>query len=104
MTEFKVGDRVKVEFEATIDSVTAKSVLMTSTDNHTQAWMLRENLTKLAPALPTKIGSVIDSHGYRFMLSAYGWRSDADKTWIWSDAEFRGSMYAKEFTVVLEGK
>jgi hypothetical protein len=102
MTEFKVGDRVKVEFEGHMKDTEFNNTRILVDDGFSGTWVLRESATKLAPELPTKEGTVIDSHGYRFILTTRGWHPTTDKDPYPMEA-FKASMYARDFTVVLEG-
>lgn len=106
MSEFKAGARVKVEFEGevTFDHSSVRGNMKVKSGDEF-AWVKPERVTKLAPALPTKLGAVIESRGYRFMLTKGGWRADVDQDWLWNDnTSFSSTDYAKNFTVLLEGK
>jgi hypothetical protein len=114
VSEFKVGDRVKVEYEGYVKykSPSGGLDLVNSPDDidsdiHIASVIIRPKatatVTQLAPPLPTKLGSVIDSHGFRFMLTRGGWHTTTDQK-PYRRGEFEKSMYAQNFTVVLEGK
>lgn len=106
MSEFKVGDRVKVEFEGVIIDTDPDGTYRVDTPGHPVewAWVIPENMTKIETPLPTKLGTVIESNRNRFMLTRGGWRADSDTDWLWNPAELQASMYGQNFTVLLEGK
>jgi hypothetical protein len=62
MSEFKVGDRVKVEFEGVVVHPLAGGELLVQYGRFTK-WLPAEHITKLHDPLPTKNGAVILSDG-----------------------------------------
>jgi len=59
MTEFKAGDRVKVEFEAVAQEADVRGGYYVQANNGRRVWLPGEYLTKLHNPLPTKRGAVI---------------------------------------------
>lgn len=103
--DFKVGDRVKVEFEAEItdhDDDGTWRIQPEPADYREIVYISPERMTKLGPPLPTKVGTVIDSNRFRFILTRNGWHATVDHS-PYQPGEFEESIYAKNFTVVLEG-
>lgn len=105
MSEFKVGDRVKVEFEGEVMMAREAWVEVKSdkSKDTVDVYFEDAHVTKVAPKLPTKVGSVVDSCGYRFILTDRGWHATSDVR-PYGSGVFESSIYAKDFTVVLEGK
>lgn len=60
MTEFKVGDHVKVELDGVVTAVDAGAHRMLVTDDVSGTWVLKDNATKVEPKLPTEPFSVVE--------------------------------------------
>ena len=80
--DYKVGDRVKVEFEGTVSEVHRDSILVQPDyspdvdDSYYVDHPLIESgaVTKIKPALPTKMGSVIKTPDDELLvLTGRGW-------------------------------
>lgn len=84
MTEFNVGDRVKVEYEGTVEDWTAGSVKVDG------EWIAMQYVTRLPDPMPTKIGAVIRADGMLWAFDGKQWNTPNDclNPEDFGDAEF----------------
>jgi len=74
MTEFEKGDRVKVEFEAIVQTLDdGGRVVLSNHNNASSIWIPPEFLTKLHDPLPTKEGATIFYDGVAYQLQLGDW-------------------------------
>lgn len=110
MSDFKAGDRVKVEFEGVVRTSESYGSRVLVSDSATGTWVLSESLTKIAPPLPTKVGSVVDVQNTgctRWVLTRQGWHHVRDSAETHYSAEefeqWMRNVSAGDWSVALEG-
>jgi len=100
--ELKIGDRVnvKVEYQGEVTQIGNEYVMVDDEVHGENTYALHE-IEKIRPPLPWKPGAVIRSGGFVWFKSRQGWYSNIDNSPWNEDDDFEGSVYAKNFEIVI---
>ena len=108
MSNFVIGNRVRVEFDGTILSFTSHGTVLVQREDGRQHWMHLNHLTKLHDPLPTKNGAMIRLNDETravtvLVLQGSGCWLGAGTNYEYSDKRAQEVADAYGFTVLYPG-